>query len=207
MKKYVLAILLIAASAAQAYTPVTTPGFIFRTDASGAVNGIVSPAGALATLGSSPVVTPAGTATSPPLQIPTGTLTTVPQSGAIENNGTDLFYTDGGVRRRVTTVPYTMPTIASGFGTAPTIQGANVSGFAIFVGTSPTGTGTLTLPTSPYGNGWICRGTDITNHATIIVQQSSDTVSSVSLDAYGMTTGAPTNYVAGDELNVTCTPY
>lgn len=180
MKKYVLAILLIAASAAQAYTPVTPAGFIFRTDASGAVNGIVSPAGALAT---------------------------VPQSGAIENNGTDLFYTDGGVRRRVTTVPYTMPTIASGFGTAPTIQGANVSGFAIFVGTSPTGTGTLTLPTSPYGNGWICRGTDITNHATIIVQQSSDTVSSVSLDAYGMTTGAPTNYVAGDELNVTCTPY
>lgn len=101
----------------------------------------------------------------------------------------------------------TPPTIASGFGTSPSIaSGTQPSSFTINVGTSNTGTGVLTLPAAPMG--WSCTATDkTTTSANVAVTKVVPTsVTSVTFQNYSdvMATHA---WVDSDILNVQCNPY
>ena len=119
--------------------------------------------------------------------------------GAQSPNGVDTFFMP--MQMGITT----LPSIASGFGTNPSIFASLARGFRITVGTAPGGSGSITMPASP--NGWMCKGSDVTNFSTILLQQSADTTTSVSFNAYSMTTGTATNFVAGDELHISCVEY
>ena len=68
------------------------------------------------------------------------------------------------------------PTVASGFGTGPSIgTGSTAASFFVTVGTSPGTTGGLTLPTAAHG--WTCWATDQTD-TTKSVRQSANTITS-----------------------------
>ena len=99
----------------------------------------------------------------------------------------------------------TAPTIASGFGTSPTLIANNTAAFAVIVGTGGAATGTISLPVAP--NGWAVACQDVTSYATVFAQQSASTTTSVSVTGYSVTTGLATNFNAGDRLVFTATAY
>ena len=96
----------------------------------------------------------------------------------------------------------TPPTIASGFGTSPTITAFSTAAFKVVVGTSPTGVGVLTFPTA--STGWSCDVQNNTSNSTIVVGQTATTITSASFAAYSRTTGLAVNFNAGDVLTFTC---
>ena len=99
----------------------------------------------------------------------------------------------------------TLPTIASGFGTSPTITASNTFCFKIVVGTGGAANGTITLPTAP--NGWLAFAADVTNGSTLFLQLTGSTATSVTFTSYSVTTGSAANMSAGDVVLVNCIAY
>ena len=98
----------------------------------------------------------------------------------------------------------TAPTIASGFGTSPTVTGVNTAAFKVVVGTGGAANGVLTLPAAP--NGWIVYAQDITT-ASIFLQQTASSTTSATLTSYSITTGLAANMTAGDAILIMAMAY
>jgi hypothetical protein len=99
----------------------------------------------------------------------------------------------------------TLPIIASGFGTSPTITASNTLCFKVVVGTGGAASGTITFPTAP--NGWMVEGNDVTNGTTLFLQQTASTATSATLTSYSITTGLATNMTAGDVILIIAHAY
>jgi len=99
----------------------------------------------------------------------------------------------------------TLPTIASGFGTSPTISAVSTFVFKIVVGTGGAANGTITLPTAP--NGWLAFAADVTSGSTLFLQLTGSTATSVTFTSYSVTTGAAANMSAGDVILVNAIAY
>ena len=93
-----------------------------------------------------------------------------------------------------------VPTIASGFGTSPTITAVHTMGFKIVIGTGGATGGVISFPAAP--NGWICYATDVTSGSSVFVQQTGTSATSATLAAFGNTTGTSASMSAGDVLLV-----
>ena len=93
-----------------------------------------------------------------------------------------------------------VPTIASGFGTSPTITAVHTMGFKIVIGTGGSTGGVITFPAAP--NGWICYATDVTSGSSVFVQQTATSTTSATLASFGNTTGTSSPMSAGDTLLV-----
>lgn len=99
----------------------------------------------------------------------------------------------------------TAPTIASGFGTSPSITANNgTAAFQIQVGTGGTATsGTLTMPAAAHG--WECDAQDInTVSATVFQTKQISSATTVAGFANYNTSGAQAAWGAGDNLLVKC---
>lgn len=97
----------------------------------------------------------------------------------------------------------TVPTIASGFGTSPSIAARSTLVFKIVIGSGGTAsTGVITMLTANYG--WVCTATNITNAATMSTVQTGSSTSSVTLTNYSRTTGTATPWNAGDVILISC---
>lgn len=100
-------------------------------------------------------------------------------------------------------VDTTAPTIASGFGTSPSIAGSTTFSFRVTVGTGGTAsTGALTMPTAT--TAWNCVADDLTTPGVNSTKMSASTTTSVTLTNYNTTTGAAAAWVAGDVIVVLC---
>ena len=99
----------------------------------------------------------------------------------------------------------TLPTISSGFGSGPTILANSTFCFKIVVGTGGAASGTITLPTAP--NGWLAFAADVTGGATLFLQLTGSTATSVTFTSYSVTTGSAANMTAGDVVLVNCIAY
>ena len=101
----------------------------------------------------------------------------------------------------------TAPTVASGFGTSPSIAANNgTAAFAVTIGTSPGSSGVLTLPAA--ADGWACDATDITTQSAsvFLTKETTTTTTTVTLTQYN-DAAAATPWVAGDKLLVKCSGY
>ena len=99
----------------------------------------------------------------------------------------------------------TAPTIASGFGTAPTITAFNTSAFKIVVGTGGAANGVITFPAAP--NGWVAYAQDVTSGTSLFLQQTASSTTSVTLTSFSITLGVAANMTAGDVILVMAFPY
>jgi hypothetical protein len=100
----------------------------------------------------------------------------------------------------------TVPTVASGFGTSPTIpHGTSTAWFQVNVGTGGTASsGVLTLPAAT--NGWGCNAVEsAANIATLVTRVAPTSVTSVTLSSVSATTGLSTPWPASDVVTLTCT--
>ena len=92
----------------------------------------------------------------------------------------------------------TVPTIASGFGTSPTITGVNTAAFKVVIGTGGAAGGTITLPAA--ANGWVVQAFDVTAGTTLFLQQTGSTTTSFTVTSFSITTGLAANMSAGDVI-------
>ena len=99
----------------------------------------------------------------------------------------------------------TLPTIASGFGTSPTISAVSTFVFKIVVGTGGAANGSITLPTAP--NGRLAFAADVTSGSTLFLQLTGSTATSVTFTSFSVTTGAAANMAAGDVILVNAIAY
>lgn len=98
----------------------------------------------------------------------------------------------------------TLPTIASGFGTSPTITGNGTVTFRIVIGTAPGSTGVLTMPAS--FRGWNCDCGDLTTKSATVAhckQIGVGTTTAVTLGEFDTTITAA-NWVAADVVWAHC---
>ena len=108
----------------------------------------------------------------------------------------------------VLTQSATPPTIASGFGTSPSIVNSNGTvAFTVNVGTSNTGTGVLTFPAAPHG--WACAINDITTKSTTVATTQVTATGTTSLTVQNYTDIMGTHaWVDSDVLQFSgCSPY
>jgi len=100
----------------------------------------------------------------------------------------------------------TAPTIASGFGTSPSILANNTAAFRVTVGTaiSTTYSGTLTMPAAP--NGWVCNVQNVST-PTISSRQVASSTTSVSISDFNSSTNALVQWLTGDVLLFQCTAF
>ena len=153
---------------------------------------------------------PAGTATAgyAPLKFTSGTNLTTPEAGAIEYNGTELFFSPSTVRHTVvkSAAASATPTV-TGFGTSPSVVTSNgTHAFTINVGTGGTAsTGTITLPTAT--TAWVCNMWDVTNPDSFNTKMTGGTATTVTVTNYSMTTGNAIAWTASDILRVSCIAY
>jgi hypothetical protein len=75
----------------------------------------------------------------------------------------------------------TMPTVASGAGTSPTVTGTNTCAFRVTVGASGTPAAAVQLTMPAAQNGWNCHASDETTAAGGVARQSADTATSVTV--------------------------
>jgi hypothetical protein len=89
----------------------------------------------------------------------------------------------------------TSPTVTSGYGTSPTVNGTGTAAFEVVVGSpgSPSTTGVLAMPAAPHG--WICVAQDQTSNIT--ARQSANTTTSITTTW----SAAPAN---GDQIEYMC---
>ena len=153
---------------------------------------------------------PAGIATAgyAPLKFTSGTNLTTPEAGAIEYNGTELFFSPSTVRHTVvkSAAASATPTV-TGFGTSPSVVTSNgTHAFTINVGTGGTAsTGTITLPTAT--TAWVCNMWDVTNPDSFNTKMTGGTATTVTVTNYSMTTGNAIAWTASDILRVSCIAY
>ena len=111
----------------------------------------------------------------------------------------------------VVTVSSTAPTIASGFGTTPTIAASNgTAAFTVDVGTGGTASaGVVTLPAST--TGWNCSVENRTgaaaNRADQRTVQTATTTTSVTVQNQTISSGAALAWTASDVLALHCLGY
>lgn len=100
----------------------------------------------------------------------------------------------------------TAPTVASGFGTSPSIPKNNgTAAFTVNVGTGGSATsGVIGLPTA--ANGWICLATDMTTPGANFTKQSASSTTSATFTNYN-SAGSATAWAANDNLIVHCQGY
>jgi hypothetical protein len=99
----------------------------------------------------------------------------------------------------------TAPTIASGFGTSPTITASSTAAFSIVVGTGGASSGVITLPAAAHG--WVLQGWDITQGTALFLQQTAYTTTSATIASFGITTGTSAPMNANDVLVFTATAF
>jgi len=104
----------------------------------------------------------------------------------------------------------TAPTIASGFGTSPSITAGTAAAFRVDVGTGGSATsGVIGLPTA--ATGWNCTVEDLTattaNAADRRTVQVSSTTASATLENQTISTGAALAWAASDILAVSCVAF
>lgn len=105
-------------------------------------------------------------------------------------------------------VSTTAPTIASGFGTSPSIVANNTAAFRVTVGSGGvSGTGVITMPAAP--NGWICNVQNISriSGAPVITAQTGSSTTSVNVTQVNTSTGNFVYWVANDVLLFQCTAF
>ena len=156
------------------------------------------------------LIGPGGTYFSPPLTSDTIVNATIdnsviggttPAAGTFTNlNFTNVLNGAGGV-----IFSTTAPTIASGFGTSPTITASSTAAFKIVVGTGGASSGVITFPAAK--NGWVVQGWDITNGSSLFLQQTAFTTTSATIASFGITTGTSSPMSAGDVLVFTATAF
>jgi hypothetical protein len=96
------------------------------------------------------------------------------------------------------------PTIASGFGTSPTILGNSGSAlFSVTVGSSPGGAGVITFPATARAE-WACSAQDLTSNSTIVVGQTATSTTTATFAAYSRTTGLASSFTAADVIQFIC---
>ena len=98
------------------------------------------------------------------------------------------------------------PSIASGFGTSPSVLNApkGPASFSLNVGTGGTATsGVVTMPAAPHG--WSCPAEDVTTTSATVFRTkvTATTPTSVTLGNFN-TSGAAAAWAAGDVLNLAC---
>lgn len=188
-----------------AYVPTGTTNF--------ALSGKVGVAGI--TVPSAYIHTAAGAATagSAPQKFTAGTFLTTPEAGAVEFDAASntLSFTPTTVRRAVALsgcpTANTAPTIASGFGTTPSIP-ANVGSFAfsVNVGTGGVATsGVITMPSAT--NGWTAHCANNTTAATTYPAVTAQTATSITITNFSRTTGAAVAWAASEVFTVQATAY
>ena len=101
----------------------------------------------------------------------------------------------------------TAPTIASGFGTSPSIVANNTAAFQVIVGSGGTASsGVITMPAAP--NGWACSANDVTSPPSINeIKPTPVSTTSITLNNTNMTSGAPLAFVPGAKINFQCTAF
>jgi len=105
----------------------------------------------------------------------------------------------------------TAPTIASGFGTSPSIVASNgTAAFTINVGTGGTASaGVITMPAAT--TGWICQIQNLTaqaaNRASVRTCQTASSTTSITVQNQDVATGAATAWAASDVLSITAVAY
>lgn len=107
-------------------------------------------------------------------------------------------------------VSATDPTVASGFGTSPSIVANGTSAFTIDVGTGGTATGgVFTMPTAT--TGWICsvanRTGQAANRADQATRQTATTTTTVTIQNQTLSTGAALAWTASDIVQLACSGY
>ena len=122
---------------------------------------------------------------------PGGAFFSPPLSGNAENPAT--LSLDGTL-----VISSVNPVIASGFGTSPTLTGANTAAFKVVVGTGGAAGGTITMPAAT--NGWVCQAFDVTAGTTLFLQQTGSTTTSFTVTSFSITTGLAANMSAGDVI-------
>jgi len=120
-------------------------------------------------------------------------------------NGVTVNATALSLNNNLVATTATLPTIASGFGTSPTISAVSTFVFKIVVGTGGAANGSITLPTAP--NGWLSFAADVTSGSTLFLQLTGSTATSVTFTSYSVTTGAAANMSAGDVILVNAIAY
>jgi hypothetical protein len=103
------------------------------------------------------------------------------------------------------------PTIASGFGTGPSVtHGASSGAFTVNVGTggsASSGVINVSSAGGPAPNGWACDVTDTTNPASSAPVSLPTSSTTVTINNYSRTTGAAAPWAASDVLAVKCNGY
>ncbi len=104
-------------------------------------------------------------------------------------------------------IPNTAPTVASGFGTSPSIpvnNGASV--FTLNVGTGGSAVaGVVTMPAA--ATGWACDATNSTHVASFVEAVLPTSTTSITINNYSRTTGSAIAWTASDVLVVKCLGY
>jgi hypothetical protein len=98
----------------------------------------------------------------------------------------------------------TAPTVASGFGTSPSIgTGSTAASFDVNVGTGGSASsGVITMPAAAHQ--WSCSAVDATNSSTMNTVATPTSTTSITLTNYGRTTGTVTAWTASDDVSVHC---
>jgi len=101
----------------------------------------------------------------------------------------------------------TAPTIASGFGTSPSILANNTAAFKVTVGSGGTANmGTLTMPAAT--NGWACTAQDISQaNFGYMTKQYATSTTSVSVQNNNQATSSLVAWGAGDVLLFQCAAF
>lgn len=104
----------------------------------------------------------------------------------------------------------TAPTIASGFGTSPSVTASNgATVILVNVGTGGSATsGVLTMPAATAG--WACHVNDITaaaGHVAYNTRQTASTTTSVTIENQTTSTGAAVAWAASDVVRLICAAY
>ena len=150
------------------------------------------------------LVGPGGAYFSPPLTADVITGATIDNSPLGATTPATVNATNVSVSGKLH-ISATAPTIASGFGTTPTITAFNTSAFKIVVGTGGAANGVITFPAAP--NGWVVYAQDITSGTSLFLQQTASTTTSATLTSFSLITGLAANMIAADVILVTAFPY
>ena len=129
---------------------------------------------------------------------------TTPSSGAFTVTNTTQATSLAGVLMESAVAP----TIASGFGTSPSIGVENgTAAFTVSVGTGGTASsGVITMPAA--ANGWACDITNNANQANAWTRRTSaSTATSLAIANYLVSTGALVGWGSGAVLIINCTAY
>jgi len=138
---------------------------------------------------------------------PTTSATIARTDAAQSFAGAQTFVTVAGASSHIL-YSTTAPTIASGFGTSPSVTANNgTAAFTVNVGTGGTATsGVITMPAAT--TGWACKvSPNAAPQAAAIMYSVPTSATSITVTNYTLTTGAALAWTASTVISVTCTGY